>query len=141
MVPAPGTLQRIVTSEVARVTTDLFAIVAQRLPASLRDAIDLLLEVPEGDARSSLFRLKDHAKSATAATIKGDLVRLGLIGELLADGAGLDGVDPRVVRQLGELGRRYDAGDLRRFAKPKRDALVACYLVEARKSLLDRWSR
>jgi TnpA family transposase len=32
---------------------------------------------------------------------------------------------------------RYDAGDLRRFAKPKRDALVVCYLVEGRKTLLD----
>jgi hypothetical protein len=39
---------------------------------------------------------------------------------------------------LPDDGRRYDAGDLRRFAKPKSDALVACYLVEARKSLLDR---
>ena len=118
---------------------DLFDVIAQRLPASLRDAIGLLLEVPEGDARSSLFRLKDHAKSAKAATIKGDLVRLGLIDELLlGGGVGLDDVDPRVVRQLGELGRRYDSGDLRRFASPKRDALVACYLVEARKSLLDQ---
>ena len=45
---------------------------------------------------------------------------------------------PRIIRQLGQLGRRYDAGDLRRFAKPKRDALVACYLVEARKTLLDQ---
>ena len=45
---------------------------------------------------------------------------------------------PRIVRQLGQLGRRYDAGDLRRFAKPKRDALVACYLIEARKTLLDQ---
>jgi len=42
------------------------------------------------------------------------------------------------VRQLGQLGHRYDAGDLRRFAKPKRDALVACTLVEARKALLDQ---
>jgi hypothetical protein len=38
----------------------------------------------------------------------------------------------------GQLGRSYDAGDLRRFAKPKRDALVACYLIEARKTLLDQ---
>jgi hypothetical protein len=42
------------------------------------------------------------------------------------------------VRQIGELGRRYDAGDLRRFAKPKRDALIACYLTNARKTLLDQ---
>ena len=65
-------------------------------------------------------------------------MRLRLIEQLVEDGAGLDNVDPRVVRQLGQLGRRYDAGDLRRFAKPKRDALVACYLVEARKTLLDQ---
>jgi hypothetical protein len=51
---------------------------------------------------------------------------------------GLDDLDPAIVRQLGQLGRRYDAGDLRRFAKPKRDALVACYLTEARKTLLDQ---
>jgi hypothetical protein len=138
MVPRASTLARIVASEGARATTELFTIVAQRLSASLRDAISLLLEVPEGDARSSLFRLKDHAKSAKAATIKGDLGRLGLIDELLAGGTGLDDIDPRILRQLGELGRRYDAGDLRRFARSKRDALVACHLVEARKSLLDR---
>src|SRR5271168_2783848 len=57
---------------------------------------------------------------------------------MLDAGAGLDDLDPRIIRQLGQLGRRYDAGDLRRFAKPKRDALVACYLVEARKTLLDQ---
>lgn len=70
--------------------------------------------------------------------IKSDIARLHLIEELLGTGAGLDDLDPRIVRQLGELGRRYDAGDLRRFVKPKRDALVACTLVEARKTLLDQ---
>ena len=94
--------------------------------------------MPDGDARSSLFRLKDYPKSANAAAIKGDIVRLRLIEQLVEGGAGLDDIDPKVVRQLGELGRRYDAGDLRRFAKPKRDALVACYLIEARKTLLDQ---
>lgn len=93
--------------------------------------------MPEGDARSSLFRLKDYPKSANAAVIKGDIVRLRLIEDLLGAGANLGDLDPRIIRQLGQLGRRYDAGDLRRFAKPKRDALVACYLVEARKTLLD----
>lgn len=83
MLPAPGTLQRIVTSEVARATASLFDKVAAQLPAPLREAIDLLLEMPEGDARSSLFRLKDAPRSATAAAIKGDIVRLCLIEQLL----------------------------------------------------------
>lgn len=138
MLPAASTLDRIVNSVVAHTTADLFATIAGRLPGTLRAGIDLLVEVPEGDARSSLFRLKDYPKSANAAVIKGDIVRLRLIEDLLGAGADLGDLDPRIIRQLGQLGRRYDAGDLRRFAKPKRDALVACYLVEARKTLLDQ---
>jgi TnpA family transposase len=138
MLPATSTLERLVTAEVTHATTQLYETVSLRLPPSLREAIDLLVEVPEGDARSSLFRLKDFPKSASAAAIKGDIVRLRLVEQLVETGAGLDDLDPRVVRQLGQLGRRYDAGDLRRFAKPKRAALVACYLVEARKTLLDQ---
>jgi hypothetical protein len=138
ILPAPSTLERIVTSEVARATAGLFDTIAAGLPDGLRTAIDLLIEVPEGDARSSLFRLKDYPKNATAGVIKSDIVRLHLVEELLADGAGLGEIDPKIIRQLGQLGRRYDARDLRRFAKPKRDALVACYLIEARKTLLDQ---
>ena len=73
-----------------------------------------------------------------SGTIKGNIVRLHLIEELLAKGAEFPEIDPKIIRQLGELGRRYDAGDLRRFAKQKRDALVACYLIETRKTLLDQ---
>ena len=138
MLPAPSTLERLVTAEVTRATTDLYTKISNLLPPSLREAIDLLVEVREGDARSSLFRLKDYPKSANAAVIKGDIVRLRLIEQLLDTSAGLGDLDPQIIRQLGQLGRRYDAGDLRRFAKPKRDALVACYLVEARKTLIDQ---
>ena len=138
MLPSVSTLERIVASVMAHSTTEMFESIANRLPEKLRTAIDLLVEVPAGDARSSLFRLKDYPKSANAAVIKGDIVRLHLIEELLGTGAELSGLDPQIVRQLGQLGRRYDARDLRRFAKPKRDALVACYLVEARTTLLDQ---
>jgi Domain of unknown function (DUF4158) len=138
MLPGTSTLERIVASVVAHTTADLFATISDRLPEKLRADIELLVEVPEDDARSSLFRLKDYPKSANAAVIKSDITRLRLIEQLLDSDAGLDGLDPQIIRQLGQLGRRYDAGDLRRFAKPKRDALVACYLVEARKTLLDQ---
>jgi TnpA family transposase len=138
MLPAISTLERIVAAEVTRATTTLFDAVTNRLPANLRASIDLLLEVPEGDARSSLFRLKSYPKSANAAVIKGDLIRLRLIDELLGKEDEFADLDPKIVRQLGELGRRYDAGDLKRFARPKRTALIACYLVEARKTLLDQ---
>ncbi len=138
MLPGASTLDRIVNSVVAHTTADLFTAISGHLPEKLRADIDLLVEVREGDARSSLFRLKDYPKSANAAVIKGDIVRLRLIEDLLGTGVDLGDLDLRIICQLGQLGRRYDAGDLRRFAKPKRDALVACYLVEARKTLLDQ---
>ncbi len=50
ILPTPGTLDRIVTSEVARATAALFDTVVAQLPDRLRTAIDILLEVPEGDA-------------------------------------------------------------------------------------------
>jgi TnpA family transposase len=138
MLPAASTLERLVTAEVTQATTDLYTQISSKLPQSLHEAIDLLVEVPEGDARSSLFRLKEYQKSPNASVIKADIVRLHLIEDLLGKGAGLEELDPQIIRQLGQLGRRYDAGDLRRFAKPKRDALVACYLIDARKTLIDQ---
>jgi TnpA family transposase len=118
MLPAVSTLERLVASEAAQATTQLYDKVSSRLSEPLR------------------------AASAKAKVIRGDIIRLRLIEDLLDTGAkadaGLDDLDPGIVRQLGQLGRRYDAGDLRRFAKPKRDALVACYLTEARKTLLDQ---
>ena len=137
MLPAVSTLERIVHSEVSRATAGLFATVAGKLPEKLRIGIALLLEVPDGDARSSLFRLKRYPTIGTPPAIKADLARLHLIDDLLGDTTTLNGIDPHVIRQLGELGRRYDAGDLRRFTVPKREALVGCYLIQARKSLLD----
>ncbi len=138
MLPAASTLERLVTAEVTQATTDLYSQISSKLPQSLREAIDLLVEVPEGDARSSLFRLKDYQKSPNASVIRADIVRLRLIEDLLGKGVGLEELDPQIIRQLGQLGRRYDAGDLRRFAKPKRDALVACYLIDARKTRIDQ---
>lgn len=88
MLPAASTLERIVASVVAHTTADLFVTISRRLPEQLRADIDLLIEVPEGDARSSLFRLKEFPKSANAAVIKGDIVRLRLIEQLLDAGAG-----------------------------------------------------
>ena len=82
MLPAISTLDRLVTAEVTHATSQLYETVSLRLPPSLREAIDLLVEEPDGDARSSLFRLKDFPKSASAAVIKGDVARLRLIEQL-----------------------------------------------------------
>ena len=87
------------------------------------------------------FGLKDYPKSANAVVIKRATSFVCASSEQLLDtGAGLDDLDPQTgIRQLGQLGRRYDAGDLRRFAKPKRaraGGLLSGF--EARKTLIDQ---
>ncbi len=57
MLPAAGTLERIVVAEVTHATTSLFETSQAGCRHRCARRIDLLVEVPEGDARSSLFRL------------------------------------------------------------------------------------
>ncbi len=57
---------------------------------------------------------------------------------LLGTGVDLAAATPQLVQHLAQLGRRYDAQALKRFAAPKRHALVAAFLVETRKGLLDQ---
>ena len=109
VLPAPRTLERIVSSEVARATADLFETIAGQLPDRLRGAIDLLGRSAGGRRALQPVPPQGLSKSATAGVIKGDIVRLHLIEELLADGADLGEIDAKIIRQLGQLGRRYDA--------------------------------
>jgi hypothetical protein len=50
----------------------------------------------------------------------------------------LTGIGTVLVQELAHLTRRYDADDLKRFAPSKRYALVACFLTETQKTLLDQ---
>ena len=72
--PAPGTLGRIVTSEVTRRRRPVRH---GRRPFARRPSRGDRSpgRGPGGRRRSSLFRLKDYPKSATPAAIKGDIVR------------------------------------------------------------------
>ena len=138
MLPAAGTLEQIVVAEVTHATPAS----SRRSQAGCRHRCarrsTCWSEVPEGDARSSLFRLKDYPKSASAAVIKGDTVRLRLIEELLGTGGELDDLDPRIVRQLRRTRAPLRCRRSQALRQAHGAALVACYLVEARKTLLDQ---
>ena len=43
-----------------------------------------------------------------------------------------------MVRHLALLAKRYDVHALKRFAPAKRHAMLACFLVETERSLLDQ---
>jgi len=138
VLPAQGTLERLVASVAAHAIQDLFARVVGKLPAGFRDAIDDLVSVPEGEHRSPLARFKEAPPAAKAPAIVASLARLDLLDSLLGTGVDLSHITPQLLQHLAQLGRRYDALALKRFSAEKRYTLVTAFLVETQKTLLDQ---
>jgi len=138
VLPAASTLERLVASVAAHAVQNLFDRVASGLPEHLRDAIEDIVDVPEGEHRSSLAHLKEPPPAARAPAIAASLAKFNLLEGLLGSGVDLAVTTPQLLQHLAQLGRRYDAQALKRFAAPKRQALVAAFLVETRKTLLDQ---
>ena len=112
--------------------------IAGRLTPEVRDAIDALVQVPEGGRRSELFEFKQYPPEANAAALLAHLGKLDRLRSLGVSQIDLTGIGTVLVQELAQLTRRYDADDLKRFTPSKRYALVACFLTEARKTLLDQ---
>jgi Domain of unknown function (DUF4158) len=137
VLPAPSTLERIVASVSTRARQHLFDHIAGRLTPQICQVIDDLLQVPEGDHRSTLFQFKDYPPAASAAAITAHIERYHLLHALGVGQINLDGIPSAQVHHLAQLANRYDARALKRFAPVKRHAMVACFLVEIQKTILD----
>jgi hypothetical protein len=66
LLPGPSVLEHLVIHICTTAHEQLFAQVFQRLPFDVRQAIDHLLTVPEGEQRSTFYRLKEYPPAATA---------------------------------------------------------------------------
>jgi len=78
--------------------------------------LDKLLQPPDGDSRSRLFRLKEYPPHASAPAIIKYIERYRLVEGIVANRITLGGIDPRMVDYLAQLAKRYDAQALKRFA-------------------------
>jgi hypothetical protein len=138
VLPARSTLERLVASQVTGAQEQIFQRLSARLSPECRTDLDSLLEVG-GDhhPRSALLRLKEYPPEATAATILSYLEQYALLRSLQVERIDVSGLSPELTLQLAALVKRYDAWTLKRFAEPKRHAMLACFLTEAQKTVLD----
>jgi hypothetical protein len=134
--PGRSTIER-VASTAAGAQQQIFERINGELPSELKQEIDELLQAPDGDNRSRLLRLKEYPPQASAPAILKYIERYRLLEKIVGNRITLGRIDPRLVDYLAQLAKRYDAQVLKRFAAAKRYALVACFLVETRKTLLD----
>lgn len=137
LLPGPSVLERLIIHVCAEIHAQIFESLYQRLSPELRQAIDQLLTVPEGEQSSAFAQLKESPPAATISTLRAYLSRYRTVAE-----TGIAAFDPHMLEPafldyLFKLAGRYSASDLKRFNETKRYALMICFLLETGKMLLD----
>ena len=137
ILPPASTLQRLVGSVAATGRQEIFERIATDLSDSTRKSLDALLEVAQGERQSGLMIFKEYPPEASPAAILDYVERYRFLQKAGVGGIELAGIPGAVIDHLAQLARKYDAQALKRFAPAARHAMLACFLVEAQKSLLD----
>ena len=137
LLPGPSVLERLIIHICSNVHQQLFETVFQDLSPELRESIDQLLKVPEGEQRSYFHQLKAYPPAATISSLQAYLKRYTTVADTGIDTFEGRMLTPAFLEYLFKQAKRYSAKDLKRFAEHKRYALMVCFLLETRKVLLD----
>ena len=137
LLPGPSVLERLIIHVCSNVHVELFETVFRRLSPELRQAIDQLLLVPDGEQRSAFYHLKEYPPAASISSIQSYLQRYHTVAATGIDDFESQVFTPAFLDYLFKQAKRYSAKDLRRFADHKRYPLMLCFLLETRKTLLD----
>ncbi len=141
VLPARSTIDRVIGRVTAQAEEDLLGRLQARLGATLCSRIEELLTVPDGEQRSMLARLKEYPPEPSPEVINDWLDRADLLEATGISKVDLAEIDPNTIDYLAQNVRVYDVADLKRFSPAKRQALVACFLVDARGRRSTFWSR
>jgi hypothetical protein len=136
VLPGRSRVERLIATITTRAEELILSRISGRLTPTLREAIDGMLDT-KGEHRSAFFQLKQYPPEPKPEAINIYLERAEFLRSLGAGRIDFSGIRPEVVQHLAELAQRYDVDDLGRFAPTKRHALVACFLADRNKSILD----
>ena len=137
ILPPASTLERLAASVAATGRQEILERIATHLADSTRKSLDALLEVAKGERHSGLMIFKEYPPEASPAAILDYVERYRLLQQTGVSGIDLTAIPSAIVDHLAQLARKYDAQALKRFDAAARYAMLACFLVEAQKSLLD----
>jgi hypothetical protein len=137
LLPGPSVLERLIIHVCFDVHLQLFETVFRQLSPALRQAIDRLLMVPDGEQRSTFFHLKEYPPATSISSIQSYLQRYHTVAETGIDEFENQVVTPEFLDYFFKQAERYNATDIKRFADHKRYTMMICFLLETRKILLD----
>jgi hypothetical protein len=137
LLPGPSVLERLIMHICSNIHDELFAPVFKRLSPELRQAIDQLLLVPDGEQHSAFAHLKEYPPAPSIASIQAYLQRYRTVAETGINACEIPVLTPEWLAYLYKQAKRYNAKDLKRFTAYKRSTRMVCFLLETRKTLLD----
>jgi len=114
---------------------DVYTEIADLLSEEVGAELESLLETE--NKRSQLFDLKEYPPKATSAAILKYLDKYNFVNGLTKDKIDLNGINPLLIKNLAGVCKRYNVWQLKRFPVIKRRALLACFISETEKFLLD----
>ena len=112
--------------------------IATSLDPALIEEFDKLLQVPTEQRTSPLHELKKHPPEGKPPAILEHIDRFKKLEELGVTELVIAGFDEVILEHLAQQTSRYDAEDLKRFRRTKRHAMLACFLTETVKTVLDQ---
>lgn len=115
----------------------LFNDVYKKLPPLLIKSINLVLETIENDTESWFQKFKEYPGSATITLLQDYLQRYKKLADINVGQADLSDVPFEFAHHLYRLGRYYDAWKIKRFRPAKRYTLMAVFLSESQKIVID----
>ena len=137
IVPPQATLERAVNSAYQEAEKAIFEAISRGLADETKKAIDAFLETPEGTRTTTFFRFAETPPEPKAKFIAAWLSRHAELATVCVSQFSFAGVSGDLVRRLATATKTYSAWQLKRFDAHKRYALAACFLFEAKTTMLD----
>jgi TnpA family transposase len=135
LLPAELFFTRLIRESLLFAQEDVYTEIANLLSEEVGAELESLLETE--NKRSPLFDLKEYPPKATSAAILKYLDKYNFVNGLTKDKIDLNGINPLLIKNLAGVCKRYNVWQLKRFPVRKRRALLACFISETEKLLLD----
>jgi len=135
--PGYTVLAKVVGSAYIKAERGIFDEILERVPQEFRKKIDQLLEASENGGVSALVRFREYPRVPRPDHILEYLDRYAELREMGATNLDLSNIKTDVIIQFYSLVAAYDVYRLKRFGENKRYSMVACFLSESARIILD----
>lgn len=136
--PGFSTLDRMAASVRTRVESEICARIAERVGPA-RDRLVGLLIVPDGERRSPFDQVKEPGRRATWSRFRQHGERVDLVDGFGDAARWVEGVAAAKVSAFAEQARVLSVGEMLDVAEPRRTALLACTVANARARVRDEF--